>query len=739
MCRHLEILSVRSANLPAGEGVAFLGRNGSDCNVGIEVVDISVTVILAVDLVGYVVAVDSEGSIKANVIRRHLELAVSINSYDLRDILPAGKGVAFLFRMSGSYGYVSAECVGIDVAKLRFGTLLILIEVGYLGIDRNPLCVQIQAVHQNLSRIGGLASCVDIPAAELITVLSREFGGGIVVERRIVGAGLGAVVIGCIFTEIRMVGNVDCNVFDVAVDMDIQLAVLHALILDGVPYDLYVVYVEVVAQNRGMGQAILLIGAVFIPVVRSKETEVGRNFQIFFRNACCDIGNRIAFLRNCVHAVLGERADIAGVQVQAVYAAVGLAARQVEFFALVMVVIRLTTVRQKYEILSRGQFRFGLDRGTVGSPLCVQIQAGHQRSRFVFRGAVRIGVPTVEGVVCTRRQTGLLIIPERLIFIAGSSGVSLGLLRITIVRMISNLNRNTGYIAVNMIAVCQPLNGVPYNCNIIYIKVFAQYRERIRGPGLLVVFFAIFRPVVRGEETEVFRRIQIFAFNAINLGITVLGIVDAAMLVSNLLAFRSQMAFVAGGKGASGNAAVRSQIRQVVCSALAFAARWLITVWQKYEVVGFRILIRCEVDVQRCHADFIFRRIAYYIIILRIVFRTFGNGGISAIARLRAVRTAVCFVVRRSRCGILILGRLCLGLRRSGISGSFGGVCCGSGIIHRYCDFFVRRKKCDVLIVGQRPARAHGQHHDSRKSSCEQTFARILFKHMECLLSQRAC
>ena len=31
------------------------------------------------------------------------------------------------------------------------------------------------------------------------------------------------------------------------------------------------------------------------------------------------------------------------------------------------------------------------------------------------------------------------------------------------------------------------------------------------------------------------------------------------------------------------------------------------------------------------------------------------------------------------------------------------------------------------VIVGQRPARAHGQHHDSRKSSCEQAFARILF------------
>ena len=632
--------------------------------------------------------------------------------------------------MSGSYGYVSAEGVGIDVAKLRCVTLLILIEVGHIGICRNPLCVQVQAGHQNLSRIGGLASCVGIPAAELITVPSRETGLGIV-ERRIVGAGLGAVVIGCICTEVRMVGNVDCNVLDVAVNMDIQLVVLHALILDGVPYDLDVVYVEVVAQNRGIGQGII-VGAVFIPVARSKETEVGRNFQIGLGNTVYGISNRVAYLRNYVHAFLGERTNIAGALVKVGYAAVRLAARQVEFFALIIVVLRSAARRQKYEILSRG-LGLRLDRGTVGSPLCVQIQAGHQRSRLIFFGAVLIGVPAVEvesgrdgervitnGICLTARCRNFL----ESLFHTGDS-------ILCIVGMISNLNRNTGYIAVNMIAVCQPLNGVPYNCNIIYIKVFAQYRERIRGLGLLVVFFAIFRPVVRSEETEVFRRIQIFAFNAINLGITVRGIEDAVIVISNLLAFRSQMAFVAGGKGASGNAAVRSQIRQVVCSALAFAARWLITVWQKYEVVGFRIPIRCEVDVQRCHADFIFRRVVYYIIVLRIVFRNFGNGGISAIARLRAVRTAVCAAFRRSRCGILTLGRLCLGHRRSGNSGSFSGVCCGSGINHRHCDFFVRRKSCDALIVGQivgqRPARAHGQHHDSRKSSCEQTFARILF------------
>ena len=294
-------------------------------------------------------------------------------------------------------------------------------------------------------------------------------------------------------------------------------------------------------------------------------------------------------------------------------------------------------------------------------------------------------------------------------------------------------------VAVDMIAVGLFFNGIPNNLSNLRIEVFTEQSRDVSDIGILLVGCTV--PVVLIEETEVFWKIQIFAFNAnvINLGITVRGIVDAVMLVSNLLARRGQMAFVAGEIGASGNAAVRSLIRQVACWALAFAARRLITVWQKYEVLGFRLPMPCEVDWGLLQANFIFRRVAYCITILRIVFRNVGNGGISAIASLRAVRIAVCAVVGRSRCGILILGRLCLGLRRSGISGSFGGVYFnGSGIY--YGKTFVHEwQRCDVLITSQRPARAHGQHHDSRKSSCEQTFARILFKHMECLLSQRAC
>ena len=724
MCGHLEILSVRSANLPAGEGIAFLSRNGSDYNIGIEVVDISADY-LSANLVGYGVLVDFEGAVEANVLCRHFELAV--NNLDnvgyVSGRSPAGESVACLFRMSGSYGYVSAEGVGIDVAKLRFVTLLILIEVGHLEIVRNPLCIQMQAGHQNRSRIGGLASCVGVPTAELITVPSRETGLGIV-ERRIVGAGLGAVVIGCIFTEIRMVGNVDCNVLDVAVNMDIQLAVFNALILDGVPYDIDAIYVEVVAQNRGIGRT--LVGAVFVPVARSKETEVGRNFQIGLGNAVYDIGNRIALSRNFFRAFLGERADIASVQGQAVYAAVGLAVRQVEFFALIIVVLRGVARRQKYEILSRG-LGLRLDRGTVGSPLCVQVHAAHQNTGIGIRASC-IGVPASEFVTVTGRQTGFIVGKRRVV--AGLSALFVDLV-FTKVRMVGNINRNVLDVAVNVVAVNLPLDGVPYNLSLVDIEITVSGLEKVLDLvsimlGLTDIGAAV--PVVCSEETEVFRLYQIVGAKAIGVEYAVLRVEYVISIVCCLFADFGKRTCIAVYCVTALYTAVRLEARQVVCSALVFAARRLITVWQKYEVLGFRIPIRCEVDVRRCHADFIFRRIAYYIIFLRNVSRTFGNGGISAIARLRAVRTAVCAAVRRSRCGILILVRLCLGLRRSGNSGSFSGVCFnGSGIYHGTVFVHERLSCCDVLIVGQRPARAHGQHHDSRKSSCEQTFARILF------------
>ena len=280
MCGHLEILSVRSANLPASEGIAFLSRNGSDYNIGIEVVDISADY-LSANLVGDVVPVDAELSIETNGLCRHGERAVSSNRYDFCNVLPAGESIAFLFRMSGSYGYVSVEGVGIDAAKLRFGTLLILIEVGHLGIDRNPLCVQIQGGHQTMIRANFILGTVNIPAVEAesgrdgehvitngmcITAHCRNFAG-------LVGhAGDSAIV--------RVISYSNRNALDVAVNV---VALFIALILDGVPHDLDVVYVEVLAQNRGIGRAVI-VGTVG-PVVLIEETEFCRRNQIVVAKA----------------------------------------------------------------------------------------------------------------------------------------------------------------------------------------------------------------------------------------------------------------------------------------------------------------------------------------------------------------------------------------------------------------------------------------------------------------------
>ena len=365
------------------------------------------------------------------------------------------------------------------------------------------------------------------------------------------------------------------------------------------------------------------------------------------------------------------------------------------------------------------------------NPFCIQMQVAHQRSRFVYLGAVDILVPAVEGIALTLGQIGSAIGGECLIFIAGGGGVNVGSV-ITKVGMVGDINGYALQVTVNMVTVNLMLNGIPYDLETGAVEALAE--QSISGGTIgigLQSIIAIRIPVFLSEETEIRRYIQIVLVNAVcDVGNRIAEVTDA------ILAGFGQKTFVAGIRtqtpyatiAARGTGSLVITARQVIFLTLVLVVLRRTALRQKHEILGFLPPILWEADLKRLRADFIFRRIAYYIIILRIVFRIFRNVGRSVvIARLRAVRTAVCFVVRRSRCGILILGRLCLGLRRSGISGSFGGVCCGSGIIHRHCDFFVRRKKCDVLIVGQRPARAHGQHHDSRKSSCEQTFARILF------------
>ena len=118
----------------------------------------------------------------------------------------------------------------------------------------------------------------------------------------------------------------------------------------------------------------------------------------------------------------------------------------------------------------------------------------------------------------------------------------------------------------------------------------------------------------------------------------------------------------------------------------------------------------CAITARRC--NFICRRIAYCIIILRIIFI-----GTAIIASLLDVRTA-----GRCLCRILSL-RLSLGLS---IGSFLNGVFCGNTVNNRHLVFRCR-KGGDASIDGQRPGWAHGQRHDSRKCSCEQTFAHILF------------
>ena len=164
--------------------------------------------------------------------------------------------------------------------------------------------------------------------------------------------------------------------------------------------------------------------------------------------------------------------------------------------------------------------------------------------------------------------------------------------------MVGNVDYNVLDVAVDMVAIVQLFNGVPYDLDVFSVEVRAQTSEGITG----TIIFAVFPPVALIEETEVCRRNQIFVFNAnvINLGITVYGIVFAVIVISNILAGLGQIAaYVAGFIVASGNAAVRQAARQVVVWTLVSAALRPLTVRQKYEVLDF-VLFRlprpCEVD-----------------------------------------------------------------------------------------------------------------------------------------------
>ena len=841
LCGHREILSVRSANLPAGEGAAFLGRNGSDCNVGIEDVGFSVTVILVVNLVDYSVLVDSERTVKENVLCRHGELAISNldNVCNVSCRSPTVEGVAGLGRLIKQSNFLAiyvrrnlffiVDFVNTAVNKVAYGELV-----------RNPLCVQMQVGHQKLVRTDCLfcaigAVCIGVPAAESVAVRN---GKHILENDMGIARDSGFNMVACAHAGdsaiVRVISYSNRNTGNVAVNMDIQLAVLRALILDGVPYDADVVYVEVVAQNRGIGRRIIV--GVASPVLRVEETEVGRNVQIFGRNAVYDIGNRIAFLRNCVRAFLGERADIAGALVKAAYAAVGPAARQVEFFALIIVVLRGAAIRQKYEILSRGRGRFRRSRGAGSPPRSErQVFARHQVAGLVLFARCFI-IPADKGVVFALSvrngdsHVGINFADSVGVVIARDDAAVQNVFQLVRLNFRGDVNLNGSVEAIGLGKVNAELilavfvfgrvaeieRVERYTVNGVMVGVSLTNQNRRNGKGLavpelpvvgervgtvsvldvnLIGYAAVLRIVsvrviyfirkiiicpvgnvdlnhlgviganqiveyqlVAAAESfptvvfliMVFEMLQVFAMIADSIDFSTEGAAVSAVLYLTLpIAEYTGMAenggFVAvdvgtgwGCQFSNGNAVllrdtgpVRTDSQRVdtvsigcgsvgnpILSCKRLGRR---DVHREVETVDKAVGLICRV-----------LRLVVYVgsavcctVVLRIVFRSVGRSVV--IARLRAVRTAVCFVVRRSRCGILILGRLCLGFRRSGNSGSFGGVCFnGSGLCYGTVCVH-ERQRCDAVIVGQRPARAHGQHHDSRKSSCEQAFARILF------------
>lgn len=148
---------------------------------------------------------------------------------------------------------------------------------------------------------------------------------------------------------VRVIGYSNRNTDNIAVDMDIQLAVFNALILDGVPYDIDAICVEVVAQYRervrGIGTLLVVAFAIFRPVVLGKETEFCRRNQIV--NAIA-IGVeyavffvvRVVSAVCCLFAGFGNKTRVTGIVALVLYTAVRPAARQVEFFALIIVVLR---------------------------------------------------------------------------------------------------------------------------------------------------------------------------------------------------------------------------------------------------------------------------------------------------------------------------------------------------------------------------------------------------------------
>ena len=114
---------------------------------------LSCAVLLFVNVVGYVVLVDLELSVKADILLRHGERAV-YNGYVSR--LPTLKGIAFLRGNLRTYGYISADSVLLSCA-----VLLVVNVVGYVVLADLELSVKADIIlrHGERAVFNGYVVC----------------------------------------------------------------------------------------------------------------------------------------------------------------------------------------------------------------------------------------------------------------------------------------------------------------------------------------------------------------------------------------------------------------------------------------------------------------------------------------------------------------------------------------------------------------------------------------------------
>ena len=235
------------------------------------------------------------------------------------------------------------------------------------------------------------------------------------------------------------------------------------------------------------------------------------------------------------------------------------------------------------------------------NPFCIQMQVAHQRSRFVYLGAVDILVPAVEGIALTLGQIGSAIGGECLIFIAGGGGVNVGSV-ITKVGMVGDINGYALQVTVNMVTVNLMLNGIPYDLETGAVEALAE--QSISG-GIIGIgsqsIIAIRIPVCLSEETEIRRYIQIVLVNAVcDVGNRIAEVTDS------ILAGFGQKTFVAGIRtqtpyatiAARGTGSLVITARQVIFLTLVLVVLRRTALRQKDEVHGFlRLrLPQCEID-----------------------------------------------------------------------------------------------------------------------------------------------